>query len=669
MLTAENPNDNSAGGTGSQTYKMRHVSNNTLGIFAMTIVLASLAMNSYIIASVSNAAGAVSSEEASKGTIEMCINARPVISHSCSGVSYIGTTYTCDIDAVDENGQNLTFYDNTGLFDIEPATGLIRFTPKKDDAGEHSINITARDNSSCSNNRHSIIFNLSVTSQYCGDGICGRNEDCSSCPADCGTCPEEERRPSGGGGAGGMMFDIDFTRVESKLVTGYEGDSIIFTFNGITAHTMVIESVEDGSIKVRAGSGEAVIGLDEAGRIDMNLDGRDDLNIALLEIDSNRKARMRVTMLEGGHAVSREAVLPVETYPETVKVFLRAGGNHSQPLTIVNTGRYDLKMVLNASNEIKRFLDFPAGEFIVMAGRNRTVELFFSAPENTVPDIYTGELYINILKGGQGIIKKVLVIIEIESVEVLFDTSINIHSGYRDILAGGEIKADFTIFNLKDTGRVEVEIEYIIKSMDSSIIKRSSEMVSIKEQTIVTKSIRLPEDMQEGNYIIAARVMYEDSISTSSQMFYVSKSREQRIEEAREIAEEKKGWYVALIILVSVALIASASIAALRLKSKVERIEAESQKKLKNRIRDLENAYESEYQKIYGLLEDIEQSKIKELEHYIKRMIDRGFKKEHIRKHLKRHGWVESHIEKAMSGIRMKKIEEEIERLRSSLKK
>jgi len=35
------------------------------------------------------------------------------------------------------------------------------------------------------------------TSLICGDGICSGSETCSTCPADCGTCP-----PSGGGGGG-----------------------------------------------------------------------------------------------------------------------------------------------------------------------------------------------------------------------------------------------------------------------------------------------------------------------------------------------------------------------------------------------------------------------------------------------------------------------------------
>ncbi len=39
---------------------------------------------------------------------------------------------------------------------------------------------------------------------YCGDGICDDDEDCSSCPSDCGICPTP---PDGNGGDGGCTYD------------------------------------------------------------------------------------------------------------------------------------------------------------------------------------------------------------------------------------------------------------------------------------------------------------------------------------------------------------------------------------------------------------------------------------------------------------------------------
>jgi hypothetical protein len=49
------------------------------------------------------------------------------------------------IDAEDEDNDNLTFYDNTGLFDIDSETGEISFKPKCSDRGTYYVTITVVD--------------------------------------------------------------------------------------------------------------------------------------------------------------------------------------------------------------------------------------------------------------------------------------------------------------------------------------------------------------------------------------------------------------------------------------------------------------------------------------------------------------------------------------------
>jgi len=57
------------------------------------------------------------------------------------------------------------------------------------------------------------IYGGNVTpSLYCGDGICNNGEDCSSCSADCGTCPvTESPGGSGGGGSSACTYDWQCT--------------------------------------------------------------------------------------------------------------------------------------------------------------------------------------------------------------------------------------------------------------------------------------------------------------------------------------------------------------------------------------------------------------------------------------------------------------------------
>jgi parallel beta-helix repeat protein len=53
--------------------------------------------------------------------------------------------YTLQVIAIDVQGDTLTFSDNTTMFDIDPVTGVISFTPTNADGGTHLVNLTVVD--------------------------------------------------------------------------------------------------------------------------------------------------------------------------------------------------------------------------------------------------------------------------------------------------------------------------------------------------------------------------------------------------------------------------------------------------------------------------------------------------------------------------------------------
>ncbi|MEE9150975.1 MAG: putative Ig domain-containing protein, partial [Thermoplasmata archaeon] len=58
----------------------------------------------------------------------------------------VGETFTYQINAFDEDTEDtLTFSDDTDMFDIDPTTGEIAFTPEKKDVGMHTVKITVTD--------------------------------------------------------------------------------------------------------------------------------------------------------------------------------------------------------------------------------------------------------------------------------------------------------------------------------------------------------------------------------------------------------------------------------------------------------------------------------------------------------------------------------------------
>ncbi|MCX6707597.1 MAG: hypothetical protein NT001_05665, partial [Candidatus Woesearchaeota archaeon] len=133
---------------------------------------------------------------------------------------------------------------------------------------------------------------------------------------------ETAKRGGGGGGGGGgvegtavsALFDVDFTQVESKIVTGYKGDKISLSFSGASgavSHSLAITDVKEDSIDISIRSKEVngSIYIRETRSFDINGDGTDDLGVTLLNITQG-KAKIDVKKLSGADKIAEEEGLP-----------------------------------------------------------------------------------------------------------------------------------------------------------------------------------------------------------------------------------------------------------------------------------------------------------------------------------------------------------------------
>ncbi len=179
------------------------LTNNQIALVAILFMVSSLVFNTMLY---QRAAIMVTGKSTVDAHVSICINRPPVLSLNCLGYAKVDFEYSCDVDATDEDNniipgiQNLTFSDDTSLFDINSSTGMINFTPNSSQAGVYAITITAEDNSTCANSVDSDTFTLTVF--YCGDRVCNGDETCNTCSQDCGACPTTPA-PSAGGGGGG----------------------------------------------------------------------------------------------------------------------------------------------------------------------------------------------------------------------------------------------------------------------------------------------------------------------------------------------------------------------------------------------------------------------------------------------------------------------------------
>ncbi len=102
-----------------------------------------------------------------QGTVGFCFNQPPVLDPPCSPNMSQDQPYSCQLNATDPDGTDLTFFvipeppDNVSLFNVS-AAGLINFTPRNADRGNHSVLLGVDDNSGCENAYAYQPFNFTV---------------------------------------------------------------------------------------------------------------------------------------------------------------------------------------------------------------------------------------------------------------------------------------------------------------------------------------------------------------------------------------------------------------------------------------------------------------------------------------------------------------------------
>ncbi|MBU1973908.1 MAG: hypothetical protein KKH52_00765, partial [Nanoarchaeota archaeon] len=121
--------------------------------------------------------------------VEVCsnnitiLNAAPTFNESLTGKTVVAEqTFNYDINCFDLDGDDLIYYDNTTLFDIDNVTGEITDTPSSGDVGIYSINITCGDG----------IANTSQAFNYNIVAVPAEEETSDTTEQDSGAVPAED---------------------------------------------------------------------------------------------------------------------------------------------------------------------------------------------------------------------------------------------------------------------------------------------------------------------------------------------------------------------------------------------------------------------------------------------------------------------------------------------
>jgi len=223
-----------------------------------------------------------------------------------------------------------------------------------------------------------------------------------------------------------------------------------------------------------------------------------------------------------------------------IKITLKRGETEKRKIRIKNTG--DTIMKIELENRLENFIKISETSFDLNEGELKTIFLEFKVGEDTPFNLYFGRIIVK----GEGIEKEILIALEVESEEPLFDVKVEIPENYLLIRSGENIQANIKLFELRRVGRVDVEIEYSIRDVQGNIIMSDRETIAVEKQADFVKSFKIPENVEEGDYTLYVRVIYDGKTAGASEFFQVGQLPIRKLE---------TGFSVLSIILVIFSLI------------------------------------------------------------------------------------------------------------------
>jgi hypothetical protein len=228
-----------------------------------------------------------------------------------------------------------------------------------------------------------------------------------------------------------------------------------------------------------------------------------------------------ITTTGGGGGGGGGISAPASKYSISTKeilVYLKQGETTTKYFTIENKDNKKLNLKINTTS-IENLILINETEISLEPGESKTIRLDFLAKEDTLPNLYLGKITISTA----GTEKEILVMIEIESKNALFDVKMKIPDKFLYVLPGEEISAQIQLYNLGYSGRMDVSLDYIIKNSKGEDILLEQDSTAVETSTSFIKNIKLPENLAFGKYVFYTKVTYNDKVASASAWFNVGK--------------------------------------------------------------------------------------------------------------------------------------------------
>ena len=154
---------------------------------------------------------------------------------------------------------------------------------------------------------------------------------------------------------------------------------------------------------------------------------------------------------------------------------------------------------------------------ILTPKKSEILHINFFASEETKPDIYFG----NIVLKTENSEKKIPVVMIVSTKYSLFDLEVNIPDKYKKVYPGDVIIFTYELTNLGDLPRVDVHLNYGIKSLNGTTFINQSKYSAVETTLQQLEELQIPEEIEKGKYLLFINANYDGSTAIGTQEFHV----------------------------------------------------------------------------------------------------------------------------------------------------
>jgi len=227
----------------------------------------------------------------------------------------------------------------------------------------------------------------------------------------------------------------------------------------------------------------------------------------------------------GSSKASTKLVKDFSISKDQISIKLKQGETKKQEIVIVNNGSSTIELEFS-TYKINNFIRIRNQTVKINAGESYKLVLDVLVEEETIPDLYIGKVIIE----GADAPKEVLFAIEVVSKNPLMDVKVELLEQFIKSKAGDNIVASVQLYNLGGTSRIDVTLDYFIKNAQEDVVYTTSETIAVETQASSLKTIKLPQTLPPGYYIVYVRATYEGQVASSSEWFSVDKEAEQSLQ-------------------------------------------------------------------------------------------------------------------------------------------